>query len=184
MINADNHGDQDSVHWWYLFIIKLIWYYQGTVKMFVCLLRFFNRWWWCWCWCCCWSLKDDDVNKEKLQATEQVAWAFLQTSGSLAQVRMRIFIFLNFDNFLMIFFIWAIFNDIDISEFSILSIFTRTGPCSGLNELEEEYDCKDIIMIIIIFIIIILKMSYFWKFSDSTIFPPYIMPSGTYMQEE
>ena len=36
---------------------------------------------------------DDDINKEKLQATEQVAWAFLQTSGSLAQVRMRIFIF-------------------------------------------------------------------------------------------
>ena len=67
----------------------------------------------------------------------------------------------------------------DISEFSILSIFIRTGPCSGLNELEEEYDCKDIIMIII------LKMSYFWKFgpfSDSNPFQLYshhiLCPTG------
>ena len=82
MINADNHGVQDSVHWWYLFIIKLR----------RCLFVFSD-----------FSINgdgvdvgvavDDDINKEKLQATEQVAWAFLQTSGSLAQVRMRIFIF-------------------------------------------------------------------------------------------
>ena len=85
-----------------------------------------------------------------------------------------------FGQFLVRFFlIWAIFNDMDISEFSILSIFIRTGPCSGLNELEEEYDCKDIIMIII------LKMSYFWKFgpfSDSTPFQLYshhiLCPTG------